>query len=57
MRPYPKVGIINNARKKQFNAHLSQARHVFENAFGILAMKWRVFLRAIKTDLKVRSAL
>ena len=44
MRPYPKVEIINNARKKQFNAHLSRARHVVENAFGILAMKWRVFL-------------
>ena len=52
MRPYPKVGIINKARKKQFNAHLSQARRVVENAFGKLAMKWRVFLRAIETDVE-----
>lgn len=52
MRPYPKQGVINNVRKKQFNLHLSRARRVVENAFGILAMKWRVFLRAIEADVE-----
>lgn len=51
MRPYPKQGVINNARKKHFNLYLSRARRVVENAFGILAMKWRVFLRAIEADV------
>ncbi|XP_030748951.1 protein ALP1-like [Sitophilus oryzae] len=50
MRPYPKTGIINDTRRKKFNSQLSRARRVVENAFGILAMKWRVFLRAIETD-------
>ena len=50
IRPYPKVGIINNARKKQFN--LSRAHRVIENAFSILAMKWQVFLRVIETDVE-----
>ncbi|CAH1997238.1 unnamed protein product [Acanthoscelides obtectus] len=50
MRPYPKSGVINNVRKKTFNRQLSRARRVVENAFGILAMKWRLFLRPIETD-------
>lgn len=50
MRPYPKAGMISDPRKKLFNVQLSRARRVVENAFGILAMKWRVFLRPIETD-------
>ncbi|XP_014242917.1 protein ALP1-like [Cimex lectularius] len=50
MRPYPKATMISDSRKKIFNALLSRARRVVENAFGILAMKWRVFLRPIETD-------
>lgn len=52
MRPCPKQGVINNARKKQFNLHLSRAHRVVENAFGILAVKWWVFLRAIEADVE-----
>lgn len=52
MRPYPKAGMINDVRKRKFNAQLSRACRVVENAFGILAMKWRVFLRAIETDVE-----
>jgi hypothetical protein len=50
MRPFPRAAIANDARKKKFNKQLSRARRVVENAFGILAQKWRVFFRPIETD-------
>lgn len=57
IRPYPKSGIINDTRKKHFNAQLNQACRVVENAFGILAMKWRVFLRATETDVETAECI
>jgi hypothetical protein len=50
MRPFPRAAIANDARKKKFNIQLSRAQRVVENAFGILAQKWRVFFRPIETD-------
>ena len=43
MRPSPRAAIANDARKKKFNKQLSRAVRFIENAFGILAQKWRVF--------------
>ena len=50
MHPFPRAAIANEARKKKFNKHLARARRVVENAFGILAQKWRGFFRPIETD-------
>lgn len=37
--------------KKKFNRALSRARVVVECAFGILAQKFRIFLRPFETDI------
>uniref|UniRef100_A0A182F482 DDE Tnp4 domain-containing protein n=1 Tax=Anopheles albimanus TaxID=7167 RepID=A0A182F482_ANOAL len=47
MRPYARASLGADPRKKLFNSSLSRARRVVENAFGIMAMKWQNFGRAI----------
>ena len=52
MRPYPRGKKQNRLAydKSIFNYHLSRARRIVENAFGILAQRFRMFDRRIHMD-------
>jgi hypothetical protein len=58
LKPYSKVNLT--LKQKVFNYRLSRARRFSENAFGILAQRFRAFHRPIglkvsTTDLVIRS--
>ncbi len=51
MRPFPRQTLPRDRRI--YNYHLSRARLVVENAFGILAAQWRMYRRSLEVRADV----
>ncbi|XP_015440054.1 PREDICTED: uncharacterized protein LOC107194858 [Dufourea novaeangliae] len=51
MRPFPYTQSRFHLEEEKYNAILCRTRRMVENAFGILAQKWRIFYKPIETKL------
>ncbi|KAB0804582.1 hypothetical protein PPYR_01552 [Photinus pyralis] len=51
LRPFPYSQSRTDIFKENYNVRLCKARRVVENAFGILAQKWRIFYRPMETKI------
>lgn len=53
----PYSGKFLDIRKRIYNYRLSRARRFIEYTFGILANKWRMFHRALDTDIELSELI
>lgn len=51
MRPFPRHSVADDLEKRTYNKRHCRARRIVENAFGILAQKWRVLFRPIEGNV------
>lgn len=56
MRPYPRRSVFNH-QQRIYNYRLSRARRIVENTFGILASRFRVFMRPLNFSEETLTAI
>jgi hypothetical protein len=57
MRPFPYRQARGDKPKENYNYHFCRAIRVAENAFGILAQKWRIYYRPMEVNVEAAKVI